>query len=327
MIITKTPYRISFFGGGTDYKPYFMKYGGSVISTSIDKYCYLSVRHLPPFFEHRFLAKYSIVEAESDVNKIKHPSIRECLRYTGLQDVSISHDGDLPARAGLGSSSAFTVGLLNGLHAMKSEYRDQLTLAKEAIHVEQDMIQENVGVQDQIAVAVGGLNRIYFNEEGYSVKPIIISSNRKKNLEKNLLLFFTGIVRFASDIAKSQVENTENKIYELKEISDLVADGEKILSSSGNLNEFGRLLDYTWKIKKSLTEKISNSKIDGIYQRAVNSGALGGKILGAGGGGFMLFYVEPDKQENVRKELNELLEVPFEFENEGSRIIHYTMDG
>ena len=326
MIITKTPYRISFLGGGTDYKPYFMEYGGSAISTTIDKYCYLFVRELPPFFDHKIIAKYSIVEKENVIDNVKHPAIRECLRYAGVNDISIAHDGDLPARAGLGSSSSFTVGLLNALHALKGEYRDQLTLAKEAIHIEQDMIRENVGVQDQIAVAVGGLNRIYFNAEGYEIRPIVISAERRRTLVNNLMLFFTGLVRFASDIAKSQIENTNQKLKELHEMSQLVDEGERILSSEADMGEFGKLLDHTWKIKKTLTEKISTPVIDDIYQRAMKAGATGGKILGAGGGGFIMFYVEPDKQENVRKELKELLEVPFNFEKDGSRVIHYTFE-
>lgn len=324
MIITKTPYRVSFLGGGTDYKPYFMKYGGSVISTTIDKYCYLFVRKLPPFFEHRIIAKYSIVEKQKDANLLEHPSIRECLKYMDINDISISHDGDLPARAGLGSSSSFTVGLLNALHVLKGEYRDKFALAKEAIHVEQDLIGENVGVQDQIAVAMGGFNRIYFSDAGYKVRPVVISSDKKKALQGNLMLFFTGLVRFASDIAKSQVENTEKKIRELQEMSALVEEGEKILSSEKDINEFGKLLDYTWQIKRTITDQISNSKIDDIYQRAIKAGAVGGKILGAGGGGFILFYVEPDKQNSVREELKELLEVPFHFEDDGSQVIHYS---
>lgn len=212
MIITKTPYRMSFLGGGTDYKPYFMEYGGSVISTTIDKYCYISARKLPPFFEHSIMAKYSYVEAVTEWDEVRHPSIRECLRYMDINDISISHDGDLPARSGLGSSSAFTVGLLNALHALKGEYCDKLSLAKQAIYVEQEMIKENVGVQDQIAVAVGGFNRISFSADGYKVRPIVISHERKQELDNNLMLFFTGYTRIASDIAKEQIKNTHNKI-------------------------------------------------------------------------------------------------------------------
>lgn len=326
MIITKTPYRMSFLGGGTDYKPYFMEYGGSVISTTIDKYCYISARRLPPFFEHSIMAKYSLVEAVSNWDDIKHPSIRECLRYMNINDISISHDGDLPARSGLGSSSAFTVGLLNALHVLKGEYCDSLSLAKEAIYVEQEMIGENVGVQDQIAVAVGGLNRISFSAEGYKVRPIIISHERKQQLENNLLLFFTGYTRIASDIAKEQIKNTHNKLRELHEMASLVDEGEKILSSNAPLIEFGKLLDTSWKIKRGLTDLISTNAIDMMYSRALRAGAIGGKILGAGGGGFIVFYVEPDKQQVVRDELKDFLEIPFSFGQEGSVVAYYASE-
>lgn len=323
MIITKTPYRVSFLGGGTDYRPYFMEYGGSVISTSIDKYCYLFIRNLPPFFKHKCIVKYSIVETVKKIEDIRHPSVRECLRYMNINNVSIAHDGDLPARSGLGSSSAFTVGLLNGLHSLKGEQIDKLSLAKEAIHIEQDLIGENVGVQDQIAVAMGGFNRIWFDSKGYRVKKIIITEKRKKELEENLMLFFTGTVRYASDIAKSQIENTKNKVKELQEMSLLVEHGEQILCDKDtNMIEFGKLLDYTWQLKRSLTDKISTSEIDRIYQNALDAGAIGGKILGAGGGGFILFYVEKDKQKFVRNALNDLLEVPFCFEKDGSCVIY-----
>jgi D-glycero-alpha-D-manno-heptose-7-phosphate kinase len=323
MIITQTPYRVSFLGGGTDYKPFFMEYGGSVLSTTIDKYCYISIRELPPFFEHNMIAKYSIVETKKEWDEIQHPSIRECLRYMNLKNVSISHDGDLPARAGLASSSAFTVGLLNGLHALKGEYCDKMTLAKEAIYVEQDLIRENVGVQDQIAVAMGGLNRIYFSSEGYEVRPVILSKERKKSLNDNLMLFFTGIVRFASTIAKEQIDNSKNRCKELKEMCQLVEEGEKLLTSHQSIHEFGRMLDYTWKLKRSLSTKISTDEIDCLYQKAREAGALGGKLLGAGGGGFILLYVEQEKQESVRKAMEGLIEVPFEFENKGSHTVFY----
>lgn len=328
MVITRTPYRVSFLGGGTDYRPYFMKYGGSVISTTIDKYCYLFIRELPDFFEHNTIVKYSVVETVKDLDEICHPSVRECLKYMNLKNMSIAHDGDLPARAGLASSSAFTVGLLNGLHTIKGESLDGLELAKEAIHVEQDLIGENVGVQDQIAVAVGGLNRIYFERDGYKVKPLNISNDRKQKFQNNLMLFFTGQVRFASDIAKSQLDNTPNKLKELHKMCSLVDEGERILTDrNANLAEFGKLLDYSWQLKRSLTDKISNQNIDNIYKRAKAAGAIGGKILGAGGGGFILFYVEPDKRSAVKLALKDLLEVPFAFEDDGSKIIYNADEG
>ena len=292
MVITKTPYRISFFGGGTDYRPYFEEYGGSVLSTTINRYCYLFVRSLPPFFEHSVSAKYSIVETVKEIDELHHPSVRECLRYMNINNVSISHDGDLPARAGLATSSAFTVGLLNGLHALKGEYIDQLSLAKEAIYIEQDLIKENVGVQDQLAVSCGGFYRIYFTADGYDVRPVIISPERKTLLNNNLMLFFTGIVRTASEIAEEQIKGTKNKLNELHEMSEMVQTGEEILSSNTDINEFGMLLDHTWKLKRSLSSRITTDDIDAVYMKAIKEGATGGKLLGAGGGGFLLLYVE-----------------------------------
>ena len=324
MIITKTPYRVSFFGGGTDYRPYFMEYGGSVISTTIDKYCYISVRKLPPFFDHSIIVKYSKIETVKTKEELNHPSVRECLKYMGLDDISIAHDGDLPAKAGLGTSSSFTVGLLHALYALQGKYRDGLSLAKEAIHVEQDLIKENVGVQDQLAVAVGGFNRIYFSADGYEINPIVISKKRKQELEGNLLMFFTGMVRFASEIADEQVKNTKNKIQELREMASLVDEAENILQSGANLSEFGTLLDYTWKLKRSLSTRITNPTIDNLYDKAMQAGALGGKLLGAGGGGFMLVYAEDDKKEAVRKAMDGYMEIPFHFEPYGSNIVHFT---
>ena len=326
MVITKTQYRISFFGGGTDYRPYFEEYGGSVLSTTINRYCYLFVRSLPPFFEHSVSAKYSIVETVKEIDELHHPSVRECLRYMNINNVSISHDGDLPARAGLATSSAFTVGLLNGLHALKGEYIDQLSLAKEAIYIEQDLIKENVGVQDQLAVSCGGFNRIYFTADGYDVRPVIISPERKTLLNNNLMLFFTGIVRTASEIAEEQIKGTKNKLNELHEMSEMVQTGEEILSSNTDINEFGMLLDHTWKLKRSLSSRITTDDIDAVYMKAIKEGATGGKLLGAGGGGFLLLYVEQDKQDKVRNALDGLLEVPFRFENDGSKVIHYTLE-
>jgi len=323
MVITQTPFRISFLGGGTDYRPYFMENGGSVISTTIDKYCYINIRKLPPFFNHRSRVTYSQVENFNEIDEIDHPSVRECLRYLDMNDVSITHDGDLPAKTGLATSSAFTVGLLNGLHALRGEYIDSMTLSKEAIHVEQEMIKENVGVQDQLAVAHGGLNRIYFTSEGYFVRPIIISSERKQLLNDSLIMIYTGLSRFASDIAKDQIEITSQKINELKNMCSMVDDGEKILTSNCDINDFGRLLHESWQIKRSLTKSISNDNIDEIYQTAMKNGAIGGKLLGAGGGGFVLLYVEPEKQDKVKHSLSNLLHVPFNFENNGSRVLYY----
>jgi len=326
MVISQTPYRVSFFGGGTDYKPYFMEYGGSVLSTTIDRYCYLTLRRLPPFFEHNSRVSYSKIEEVKYTEDIKHPAVRECLKYMNLNGVSITHEGDLPARAGLGTSSSFTVGLLNAMHALKGEFVDPITLAKEAIHVEQDLIGENVGVQDQLAAAIGGFNRIYFSADHYEYRPIIMNRARKKQLEKNLMLFFTKTVRYASSIAEEQIKNTKNKLHELKEISLLTEEGEKALTGSGDLNDFGKLLNETWMLKRNLSNKISTSEIDLLYEKARSAGAEGGKLLGAGGGGFMLFYVDEEKQQSVKQALSNLLYVPFHFGEMGSRIIFSTLE-
>lgn len=326
MVISQTPYRISFFGGGTDYKPYFMEYGGNVLSTTIDRYCYLTLRQLPPFFEHDSRISYSKIELVNHAEDVQHPSVRECLKYMNLQGVSITHDGDLPARAGLGTSSSFTVGLLNAMHALKGEFVDPITLAKEAIHIEQDLIGENVGVQDQLAAAIGGFNRIYFSADRYEYRPVIMKHTRKKQLEENLMLFFTKTVRYASSIAEEQIKNTKNKLYELREISVLAEEGEKVLSGTGDLDDFGKLLHETWMLKHNLSNKVSTSEIDSIYEKARSAGAEGGKLLGAGGGGFMLLYVKKEKQEMIKQALNNLLYVPFHFGEMGSRIIFSTSE-
>ncbi len=324
MIISQTPYRMSFFGGGTDYNPYFEKYGGSVISATINKYCYVTLRHLPPFFEHKYQVKWSCVEGVSRIEDIKHPSVRGCLQYLGSENISLTHDGDLPARSGLGSSSSFTVGMLNALHALRGEYVSPEQLAQEAIHVEQDILHENVGVQDQVAAAYGGFNRIYFSKDGIDVRPIIISKERKREFDGNIMLFFTGLQRIASEIAKEQVDSIEKHLTELSAIRHLTEEAAKILHSGNSLREFGLLLDEMWDLKKSLSTRISNERIDDIYERAKKAGAVGGKLMGAGGGGFIFFYVEPEAQANVREALSDLLYIPFEFESGGSRIIYYS---
>lgn len=323
MVISQTPYRISFFGGGTDYRPYFMEHGGSVLSTTIDRYCYLTLRRLPPFFEHNSRLSYSKIELFNSSDQVQHPAVRECLKYMNLRGVSITHDGDLPARAGLGTSSAFTVGLLNAMHALRGEFVDPLTLATEAIYVEQDMIGENVGVQDQMATAIGGLNRLYFSADGYDYRPIVLKQERRQRLEGNLMLFFTGIFRYASQIAEEQVKNTNDKLAELREMNLLTDEGEKALVS-GDVNDFGRLLHESWKLKRSLSSKISTAEIDIMYEKAREAGALGGKLLGAGGGGFLLFYAEKENQEFVKRALKDLLHVPFHIGQMGSRIIYST---
>jgi len=330
VIITRTPFRISFFGGGTDYPSWVKEHGGAVLSTAINKFCYISCRYLPPFFDHRYRVVYSKVETVDKVSEIEHPAVRTILEYMDCsKGLEIHHDGDLPARSGLGSSSSFTVGLLNTLHALKGEYRSAEHLAHEAIHVEQDLMQEHVGSQDQIAAAYGGFNTIEFHpDQTCSVSPIIVSSSRQQELQNHLMFFFTGLSRFSSDIAKSKISNIKNRSAELHAIRQMVNAGLDILGSSHTpLDEFGRLLHEGWERKRSLSEKVSNSEIDQIYAIARSAGAIGGKITGAGGGGFMLLFVPPEKQANVSESLSKLIHVPIQFESTGSRVVLYQPEG
>jgi D-glycero-alpha-D-manno-heptose-7-phosphate kinase len=325
MIISKTPFRISFFGGGTDYPVYYNKNKGAVLSTTIDKYCYITLRYLPPFFSHKHRIVYSKVETVNEIKEIMHPAVRASLDFFKInKGVEIHHDGDLPARAGLGSSSSFTVGLLHSLYALNGKMPSKEQLTKEAIYIERDVLKENVGSQDQAAAAFGGLNKITFNgNDDIKVEPIIISEEKKKQLEDHSMLFFTGISRFASDVAKEQIKKTPRRKEELRMMYEMVDRAKDVLSNGNDILEFGRMLDETWKIKRSLTDKISNPKIDEIYETAMKAGAVGGKLLGAGGGGFMFFFVPPEKQQNVREKLKDLLEVNIKFDNNGSQIIYY----
>lgn len=323
MIITKTPFRMSFFGGGTDFPGYYNEHGGSVISTTFDKYCMVSVGHLPRFFEYSNQLTYSKIERTKTVDEIKHPAVRNAMKYLDMHELRIDYEADLPARSGLGTSSSFAVGMLNAFYALKGKYVDKKKLAEDAIYLERVLCNESGGVQDQIAAAYGGLNRIDFYDGGFKVSPIVLSSERKKELNDNLMLFFTGFARFSGQIADAQEKSIKEKQAELKEIHKLVDDAQQILVSKMELLEFGRLLDYTWKLKRKITDVISNDFIDEVYKNAIGAGALGGKLLGAGGGGFILLYVEKDKQEAVKKALDNLLYIPFEFENEGTRIIYY----
>jgi len=323
MVITQTPFRISFFGGGTDYKEFYEKFGGSVISTTFDKYCRVTVSHLPRFFTYKNSITYSKIERTVTVDEILHPTVREAMKYLDMREIRLAYDADLPARSGLGTSSSFAVGMLNAFYALKGKYADKKKLADDAIFVERVLCNESGGIQDQIAASYGGFNRIDFNENGYIVKPVLISKQRKKELNENLLLYFTGLSRFSSDIAVTQERETKNKINELKEMVKLVDEAQKILTTKCELNEFGKLLDYSWKLKRGLTNNITNNLIDKLYQIGIDAGATGGKLLGAGGGGFLLFYVEKDKQESVRKQLKDLLYIPFEFEDNGTNVIYY----
>ena len=324
MIITQTPFRMSFFFFFIDIEEFYKDYGGCVLSTSFDKFCYVTVRHLPRFFEHSTEVIYSKIERVHSVDEITHPSVREAMRLLDMRDLRIVYDYDLPARSGLGSSSAFAVGLLNAFYALKGKYADKKKLAEEAIFLERKLCHEAGGIQDQIATAYGGFNRLDFNSEGFYVRPIIISKDRKKELNNNLMMFFTGIRRFSHGIQEETTKSIKNRINELKEMKDLVDDAEKILTENTDLIEFGKLLDYTWKLKRSISKGISTDVIDDLYRKAINAGATGGKLLGAGGGGYLLLYVEKEKQNRVMDALSDLLYIPFEFEDIGTRVIHYS---
>lgn len=325
MIISRTPFRISFFGGGTDYPVWYRENPGAVLSTSINKYCYITLRYLPPFFEHRSRIVYGKIELVKDSSQIEHPAVRETLRFLNITEgIELHHDGDLPARSGLGSSSSFTVGLLHGLHALRGKMPTKMQLATEAIHVEQNLIRENVGSQDQVIAAFGGLRRIEFhNGDGIRAHPLTVEPGRVNELQESLTLFFTGLSRTASEIAGTQIRNTEGKKKELRTMYGLVEEAAKVLNNGAPLAEFGRLLHESWQIKRSLTDKISTSQIDEIYETARKAGAVGGKLLGAGGGGFMLFFAEPGARSRIQQALGRLLHVPFQFENQGSQIVFY----
>ena len=325
MIISRTPFRISFFGGGTDYPVWYKEHGGAVLATTIDKYCYISCRYLPPFFDHKSRVAYSKIENVLSVEEIEHPSARETLKFMGISDgVEIHHDGDLPARTGLGSSSAFTVGLLHALYALKRVMPTKMKLAKEAIHVERDLIGESVGSQDQVSAAFGGFNKITFSPyDEINLQPAIVDRRRLNELQQHLMLYFTGFSRFASQIASRQIENTPKKKIELSAMHEMVDEAISILCGDAPIEKFGELLHDSWELKRSLTEKVSTPEVDEIYQAARSEGALGGKLLGAGGGGFMLLFARPEDQWRIRARLKDLLYVPFRFETAGSQIIFY----
>ncbi len=328
MIISRTPFRMSFFGGGTDYPVWYRENGGAVLGTTIDKYCYITCRCLPPFFAHKHRIVYSQIELVRDINEIHHPAVREVLRFMGISDgVEIHHDGDLPARTGLGSSSSFTVGLLHALYALKGAMPSKMQLAKDAIRIEQGVLKENVGCQDQVLSAFGGFCRIDFSgDQNIDIKRITISPQRLESLQSHLMLFFTGLSRTASEVAEEQIKQTPNKKKELAEMLRMVDEAINILNGDNDLLEFGRLLHENWQLKRSLTNKITTPYTDFLYEKAINTGATGGKLLGAGGGGFMLFFVRPELQAKVSEALNGTLPVPFRFESSGSQIIFYEPD-
>ncbi|MGA7577743.1 MAG: kinase [Desulfobaccales bacterium] len=325
MVISRTPFRISFFGGGTDYPSWYRKHGGQVLASSINKYCYISCRYLPPFFEHRLRVVYSLIEDCQNYEEIKHPAVRETLRFLQLErGLEIHHDGDLPARSGMGSSSSFTVGLLNALYALINVMASKHQLAMESIHIEQDMIRETVGSQDQVSAAYGGLNQIVFSPGGeITVKPVTISYERLEKLGSHVMLFYTGIKRTASDVAKSYVADIEDKADLLEAMDGMVDEALRILCGNGCLCKFGELLHEAWLLKRDLSSQVSNHELDGYYASARAHGAIGGKIMGAGGGGFLMLFVPPEAQEQVRLALKELLHVPVQFESSGTQIIFY----
>jgi len=328
MIISKTPFRISFFGGGTDYPVWYRENAAAVLATTIDKFCYISCRYLPPFFDHKYRIVYSKVENVGSLEEIQHPAVRAVAQYIGVEEgLEVHHDGDLPARTGLGSSSSFTVGMLHALHAYQGMMPTKKRLASEAIHIERDVLKENVGSQDQVLAAVGGFHKVYFTpDDDFQITPVTIGKERLERLQSRLMLYFTGTRRYASEIAKEQIKETPNKKNELTAMYKLVEEALAVLSGDGDVVEFGRLLHESWQLKRSLTSSISNPRIDEIYEAARSAGAIGGKLLGAGGGGFMLIFARPKDQFRIDEALQGLLRVPFKFETQGSQIVVYEPD-
>lgn len=330
MIVTRTPFRVSLFGGGTDYPSWYHEHGGAVIGMAINKYCYISIRKLPPFFEHKHRIVYSRIENVREIPEIEHPAVRAILQeHPPEHGLEIHHDGDLPARSGLASSSAFTVGLLNALSCMRGQMLSKDFLGREAIRIEQDVIRENVGSQDQIWAAHGGFNTIHFNQDGsIAVTPVITPVSRQKELIGSCMLFFTGLSRFASTIAEKKIANFRNKTQQLHTMRQMVDETHSLLGNpQGDLRDIGRMLHDSWQLKRELAEGVTNPEIDAIYNAGMDAGALGGKVLGAGGGGFILFYVEPDKQEQVRQRLSPLVQVKFDIDRSGSSVVIYQPEG
>jgi D-glycero-alpha-D-manno-heptose-7-phosphate kinase len=330
MIITKTPFRISFFGGGTDYPGWYREHGGQVLSTTIDKYCYITCRHLPPFFDHKHRIVYSNIENVRSIDDIQHPAVRGVFKWANVTEgLEIHHDGDLPARSGLGSSSAFSVGLVHALKGLRGQMSSKHELAEDVIHIEQNLLKENVGSQDQISAAYGGFNHISFRtDDSFSVAPITFSAGRRDELQSHLMLCFTGFSRIADAIAKSKIDNLKIRQRELCLMGEMVDEAIAILMNvNTSIDEFGKLLDLSWKYKRSLSDRVSTPEIDDIYKAALDAGAIGGKILGAGGGGFMLLFAKPERHVAIRERLKNLVHVGFNFENFGSRVALYQPDG
>lgn len=327
MIIVRTPFRISFAGGGTDFPEFFREHGGAVLSTTIDRYCYVTVRHLPGFFPYRSEVCYSEIERVGTAEEIRHPLIREAMKWMGVEQLRLTYEADLPARSGLGTSSAFAVGMLNAFHCGRGEYAGKGQLADEAIHLERELCGEAGGLQDQVAVAFGGMNKIVFHTDGYTVRPVVAAPERKAELNRRLMLFFTGFSRLSFQISektRSQLGSRRELLLEMKGQAD---EAERILTDpKTELEEFGRLLDRGWQLKRGIHREISTSWVDDLYEQAKRAGALGGKLLGAGGGGFLMLYAEPERQEAVKQALDGLVHVPFRFEDQGTQVIYYAPD-
>lgn len=325
MIISRTPFRISFFGGGTDYPAWYKEHGGAVLATTIDKYCYLTCRFRPPFFGEKFRIVYSQTEVCQKIDEIHHPAVREVLRFLNIdRGLEIHHDGDLPAKSGIGSSSSFTVGLLNALYGLKGQMPNKHQLALESIYIEQEILKENVGSQDQALAAYGGFNHVTFQKNGeISFQPVTITSEKVSELNDHLMLFYTGIVRIASVVAKSYVENIHSRTKQLQIMHGMVDEALAILSSGKKVKLFGELLHEAWEMKRTLSKQVSNPVINKLYLEAKAAGAIGGKIIGAGGGGFLLLFVPPSRQAKLREKFKKLVYVPFRFETGGSQIIFF----
>jgi len=325
MVIVQTPVRISFFGGGTDYPVWYREHGGAVLATTIDKYIYIQCRKLNAFHDHKHRIIYSRMEDVKEIDEIVHPAVREVFRHMKVTDgIEMHHDSDLPARSGMGSSSSFVVGLLHALHALRGEMFDKEKMAKEAIHVEHNLIKETVGCQDQVMAAFGGFNMVNFNTNGsFTVQPVTLRKERMSDLRSHMMLFYTGMKRVASEVAVEQVKNTPNKHAELTAMHQMVGEGLKILTSNGPIIDFGKLLHESWQLKRKLSSKITNNEIDDIYSAGMSAGAVGGKLLGAGGGGFVLLFVPPERQPAVLEKLRKYIHVKFAFENLGSNIIFF----
>lgn len=323
MIVSRTPYRISFFGGGTDYPSWYLKHGGAVLSATINKYCYLTCRYLPPFFTHKYRVVYSKMEHVNDLEELLHPSVREVIRFIQEErGLCITHDGDLPARSGMGSSSSFTVGLLNALYGLQGKMKSKHQLALESIHLEQNILKEAVGSQDQVAAAYGGLNKIQFSSGGgVTVSPMTIGQQRTNELNEHLMLYYTGIKRTAANIAESYIDDLDGKRRQMRLMEQLMNESIEVLSNGRDLRDFGELMHEGWLAKRSLSKLVSNPSVDNLYDTARNAGAIGGKLTGAGGGGFMLLFVPPERQNSVKQALDKLVHVPFKFDFSGSQII------